>query len=223
MAKRRVKKTASKNTTRTGTEDPHAEKEPITFQDPEVERWSASIRASRDLEIDNLRTGLRLLRSYFSEEQMKTPVLQFFEENLPNFSIIKNGDGNFELERKDNVVNSMTQEYDIQNMNASLLHRMSSFNGLDLISKAVNPNSLSADNLQNNDYMLGELSESQLLGLQDTLQTPGVNSQRLSIGMTPNTVRLPKHGEMLLSVRGSPLGVYNKQEKMEAINESEGN
>ncbi|PPR83152.1 hypothetical protein GOBAR_AA37567 [Gossypium barbadense] len=34
--------------------------------------------------------------------------------------------------------------------------------------------------------------------------------------MTPKTKRLPKPGEILLSVHGSPLGVY-KEENMEAI------
>ncbi|KAF4356085.1 hypothetical protein G4B88_015365 [Cannabis sativa] len=43
-----------------------------------------------------------------------------------------------------------------------------------------------------------------------------MSSQRLSVGMTPKTLRLPKPGEMLLSVRGSPLGVY-KEDNMEAI------
>nr|GEV04700.1 hypothetical protein [Tanacetum cinerariifolium] len=47
-----------------------------------------------------------------------------------------------------------------------------------------------------------------------------VTSQRLSIGMTPKTLRLPKQGEMLLSVHGSPLGVY-KENNMDAINETE--
>jgi hypothetical protein len=41
-------------------------------------------------------------------------------------------------------------------------------------------------------------------------------SNRLSIGMTPKTVRLPKNGEMLLSVHGSPLRVY-KEENLAAI------
>jgi hypothetical protein len=35
--------------------------------------------------------------------------------------------------------------------------------------------------------------------------------------MTPKTQRLPKRGEILLSVRGSPLGVF-KEDNMEAIN-----
>ena len=34
--------------------------------------------------------------------------------------------------------------------------------------------------------------------------------------MTPKTLRQPKPGEMLLSVHGSPLGVY-KETNMEAI------
>lgn len=65
-------------------------------------------------------------------------------------------------------------------------------------------------------------SDFQMLGMHDGdgLQTPGVSSQRLSIGMTPKTLRLPKPGEMLLSVRGSPLGVY-KEDNMEAIHESD--
>jgi hypothetical protein len=34
--------------------------------------------------------------------------------------------------------------------------------------------------------------------------------------MTPKTVRLPKNGEVLLSVHGSPLGMY-KEENLAAI------
>ena len=43
-----------------------------------------------------------------------------------------------------------------------------------------------------------------------------MSSQRLSVGMTLKTLRQPKPGEMLLSVHGSPLGVY-KENNMEAI------
>lgn len=41
-------------------------------------------------------------------------------------------------------------------------------------------------------------------------------SNQLSFGVTPKTVRLPKKGEMLLSMHGSPLGVY-KEENLAAI------
>lgn len=49
------------------------------------------------------------------------------------------------------------------------------------------------------------------------LVTLQVNGQRLSFGMTPKTRRLPKPGEMMLSVHGSPLGVFNEDQNMEAI------
>ncbi|KAJ6802700.1 uncharacterized protein M6B38_191120 [Iris pallida] len=58
-----------------------------------------------------------------------------------------------------------------------------------------------------------------MMGMKDAFLTPGVTGNRLSVGMTPKTLRVPKNGEMLLSVRGSPLGVY-KEENLEAINES---
>ena len=56
--------------------------------------------------------------------------------------------------------------------------------------------------------------QSHLLSLNIILQQ--VVSNQLSFGMTPKTVRLPKNGEMLLSLHGSPLGVY-KEENLEAI------
>lgn len=43
-----------------------------------------------------------------------------------------------------------------------------------------------------------------------------VSNNRLSVGVTPKTTRHPKCGEMLLSVRGSPLGVF-KEDNMETI------
>jgi hypothetical protein len=53
-------------------------------------------------------------------------------------------------------------------------------------------------------------------GLRINILLQQAVSNRLSCGMTPKTVRLPKNGEMLLSVHGSPLGVY-KEENLAAI------
>uniref|UniRef100_A0A0D9X6C2 Borealin C-terminal domain-containing protein n=1 Tax=Leersia perrieri TaxID=77586 RepID=A0A0D9X6C2_9ORYZ len=65
----------------------------------------------------------------------------------------------------------------------------------------------------------GDLPEDQLAGV-DVLQTPGVAmSTQLSFGMTPKTLRLPKKGEMLLSVCGSPLGVY-QEENLAAVHDT---
>ncbi|XP_068325226.1 uncharacterized protein [Pyrus communis] len=95
-----------------------------------------------------------------------------------------------------------------------------SLGGLEFSSKAARTSILGADNLQTRDLVSEEPYNSLMLGKQDTLQTLGVSSQRLSIGMTPKTVRFPKPGEMLISVHGSPLGVY-KEDNMEAIHELE--
>ncbi|XP_072052258.1 uncharacterized protein [Arachis hypogaea] len=137
----------------------------------EVECQISAIKVVRDVEIERLLMELRLVRSCFSEEQLRKLMLQVFEETLPNPSIVKDeGRTGF----------------------------------------------LSDENLHFKDFVFEEPCEAQTLTSQEGLQTPNVSSQRLSVGMTPKTLRLSKPSEMLLSVHGSPFGVY-KQNNMEAI------
>ncbi|GMH08307.1 hypothetical protein Nepgr_010147 [Nepenthes gracilis] len=237
MAKRRVKRTAqqslascSNDTVVTGKE-PQVAEEADKIGDQEAERQIVAIRAISDMEIEHLLTRVRLLRSYFSEKQLQLPALQFFEENLPNLSVVQNRkDGQFDLLWKEEGDNLAVNNEETRDFHASVLHHMTmaypdlsaampSFSGLEFSSKAVKTSLLGADTLQIGKYLMEEPSDMQMFGMQDSLQTPGVNSQRMSIGMTPKTLRLPKHGEMLLSVRGSPLGIY-KEDNMEAICES---
>lgn len=241
MAKRRAKKTTKQppsspvSSLKDGAQPKEllVEKKDNESMDPEVERQIAAIRAIRDVEVERLLNALRLLRSNFSNEQQKVPLLQFFKETLPNLIILRNERGGpGEVRLKDKDANISTSQADGRNIHASLLHRMSmaypdysaalsALGGFEFSSKAVKTSLLGADNLQRSDSVFEEPFDTQILGLQDGLQTPGVSSsQRLSVGMTPKTVRLPKHGEMLLSVHGSPLGVY-KEDNMEAIHESE--
>ncbi|KAF8412668.1 hypothetical protein HHK36_000636 [Tetracentron sinense] len=197
-----------------------------------VERQIAAIRAIHDVEIECLLTGLRLLRSNFSKEQLQTPVIQFFKENLPNLSLERNEkDGQFEVVWKDKDGKLSMNHAGEGNIHLSLLQRMSiaypdctatmpDFGGFEFSSKSVKTNILGAVNPHISNMVLEEPSDTRMLGFQESFQTPGMDNQRLSIGMTPKTLRLPKHGEMILSVHGSPLGVY-KEENMEAIHESE--
>ncbi|KAL6993102.1 hypothetical protein U1Q18_011221 [Sarracenia purpurea var. burkii] len=157
MARRRVKRTHKQSASSpsssidgVGPKEPTEKKEDV-FRDHEVsiflERQSAAIRALREVEIDHLLTGLRLLRSYLNKEQLETPVLKFFEENLPNLSVVKNGkDGQYEMRWKDKDGNLSMNQADGKNVHASLLHQMStaypdcstataSFGGFEISSK----------------------------------------------------------------------------------------
>ncbi|KAI5588026.1 hypothetical protein BDE02_05G068400 [Populus trichocarpa] len=208
MARRRVKKTVKESAPSNQENQPQIE-EPKHFPliDQEVERQIVAIRSMRDVGIEHLLTELRLLRSYFSKEQLNTPALQFFKENLPNLSIERNEEnGEFLVKWNDNV----DELSDGANINASLLRRLSLAYPSCSANLSVGRFGLSSNAVKTS-----------IFGAADNLQMADiVTSQRLSIGMTPKTQRLPKRGEILLSVRGSPLGVF-KEDNMEAINESD--
>ncbi|KAJ7956888.1 Translation initiation factor [Quillaja saponaria] len=239
-ARRTVKKTApsaginendAENAKEPQIEEEEAKQE-AQFIDQEVERQVAAIRAIRDLEIEHLLTKLRLLRSYLNKEQLQTPVLQFFEQSLPNLSVVSDTENKqFEVQWSDKDGGLSMNYAGGESIHTSLLHRLSlaypncstaipPLSSFQFSSKAVKTSFLGADNLHIKDFVFEEPSDTQTLQMQEALQTPGVSSQRLSIGMTPKTLRQPKRGEMLLSVHGSPLGVY-KEDNMEAICESE--
>ncbi|GER55605.1 UDP-glucose pyrophosphorylase 2 [Striga asiatica] len=57
-------------------------------------------------------------------------------------------------------------------------------------------------------------------GILEIIQVVILNNKRFCVGVTPKTVGLPKCGEVILSVHGSPLGVY-KEYNMETIQEAE--
>lgn len=212
--------------------DSNVPSEENAFIDQEVERQSAAIRTIRDVEIERLLTAIRLLKSNISKEQLQTPLLQFFEENLPNLIVSRTDkDGPIEARWKVKADDLSMNTVDGGNMISSFLQHMStaypdcstampSHGGFEFSSKAGKTGFVGADNLQTKDFVLEEPSETHIPGIEESMQTPGVTSQRLSVGMTPKTLRLPKQGEMLLSVHGSPLGVY-KENNMDAIHETE--
>lgn len=233
MAKKRgrkpVKKTES-NVVNVVQDEQVPENNGDAIHAQEVERQATAIRALREVEIEQLRTMLHLLRSYFKKEQLQVPVMQFFKENLPNLSIVKN-ESKYDVQWKDNEGSLYMDQADAGNIHASLLHRLSmvyqdfpaaipSLGGLEVSNRSVKTSLFGADSLQIKGFDLEAPSDMHIFEWQDKFQTPGATNHSLSIGMTPKTLRLPKPGEMLLSVHGSPLGVY-KEDNMEAINEME--
>ncbi|XP_075100893.1 uncharacterized protein LOC107765738 isoform X1 [Nicotiana tabacum] len=196
----------SQKITKDAQEKHQVEKEDDILIKQEVERQSAAIRAIRDVETEQLLTQLRLLRSNFNEEQLQIPVMQFFRENLPNLAVTRKEDGTHEVKWKEADDNLSIDLLDGRNLHASLLQQLSmaysdcsnaipSFSGFGLSSKSVKATLFGAENMQIKQF---------------------VNNNQLSVGMTPKTLRLPKTGEVLLSVHGSPLGVF-KEDNMEPI------
>ncbi|XP_074573884.1 uncharacterized protein LOC141830341 [Curcuma longa] len=184
-------------------------KRQLVFNKREVEMRTAAIKANCEVEIGSLLSWVRLLPSYFSKDQLDTPAHKFFQENLPNATLTRNEKYNiFELQW-----NSKESYYEGQSSvsNAFTIPAMSALR----FSVGTVKRNLEAANLKSFDLGLDQPSERGPV----TFETPGATTTRLSFGMTPKTLRLPKIGEMILSVHGSPLGVY-KEEILEAIHES---
>ncbi|KAF2567109.1 hypothetical protein F2Q68_00026772 [Brassica cretica] len=180
-----------------GVKRTEEDKKKEDFVDEEAERQAAAIRAIRDVEIEHTLTALDLLCSYFTEQQIQTPVLGFFKDNLPDLSIARDEESG-EIELKWNDLDGV-------DVNDSILKRLS----------------MGFPDLYNNSRpSLGGYNNvgGSMLGTGNTHLQNLVNGQRLSFGMTPKTRRQPKPGEIMLSVHGSPLGVYKEDDNMGAIN-----
>ncbi|XP_031477902.1 uncharacterized protein LOC116248974 isoform X1 [Nymphaea colorata] len=214
MAKRRANKPRKESSADA------ANQEDVQIKEPEkatcitsyylIEHRINAMRAICDAEIAHLLNQLHLMRSYFNKKQLDTPLIDFLKENCPNVLVTKaTEDGEYELYWKTST--KYPDHEDIFPGN----------DGFEFSSKAVRESFLRTASIHIPDFVFEENWNSRTVGLHDSFQTPGVcvTNQRLSVGTTPKTLRLPKHGEMLLSVHGSPLGVY-REGGMEAISES---
>ncbi|KAF8730109.1 hypothetical protein HU200_017077 [Digitaria exilis] len=183
----------------------------------ECERRVTAIKALKDAEAGNIRSQLQFVRSYFSKEQLETKALEYFKENLPNLSTVPNEKFDvFELKwNYGEILGDLIDDKILQASIASLPNA----GGLRFPGDSVGKDFYKRIS-SFSDFAWSGLPERQIAGTSDALQTPGATSNRLSIGVTPKTVRLPKNGEMLLSMHGSPLGVY-KEENLAAIQESD--
>ncbi|WVZ74985.1 hypothetical protein U9M48_023096 [Paspalum notatum var. saurae] len=178
-------------------------------------RRVAAIKAIKDAEAGNIRYQLQLAQSYFLKEQLEANALEYFQENCPNLSAVPNEKYDvLELKWRDDDKCMIRDFLDDKILRASIAS-LPNANGLHFPGDSVGKDFYRRTS-GCSDFAWGELPEGQMAGAADAFQTPGAMSNRLSLGMTPKTVRLPKNGEMLLSVHGSPLGVY-KEENLAAI------
>ncbi|XP_006659281.1 uncharacterized protein LOC102715501 [Oryza brachyantha] len=189
------------------------------LNDQELEHRSAAIKAIQAAEIESILSRLHLVQSYISKEQQEGCALQYFQENLPNLSVVLNEKQNeLELKREDWDSRIIGDHCDEKIFRASV-SSLPNVGGVQFSGDSVQKSFMENMAFNFNDFAWDQLPEDQLAGVADALRTPGAVSTRLSFGMTPKTLRLPKKGEMLLSVRGSPLGVY-KEENLAAVRES---
>jgi len=83
------------------------------------------VRAIYNLEIKDIPSLMRLLRSKFNEEQLHIPVVQYFRENLPNLAVVRNEDDTHEVKRKEADGNLSTDQFNGRNLHVSLLRQLS--------------------------------------------------------------------------------------------------
>ncbi|CAD6241890.1 unnamed protein product [Miscanthus lutarioriparius] len=190
----------------------------IWVSQQESERRITAIKATQDAEAGNIPYQLQLVRSYCSKEQLEGNAMQYFQENLPDLLVVPNEEYDVLELKWNNGDEWMIGDFsDDRTLRASI----ASFTTADGLQFPRDPVGEDFYRRTSNfsDFAWSEQPEGQMAGAAEAFQTPGAVSNRLSCGMTPKTVRLPKNGEMLLSVRGSPLGVY-KEENLSAIEES---
>ncbi|RLM92448.1 uncharacterized protein C2845_PM08G15960 [Panicum miliaceum] len=145
----------------------------------ESERQITAIKAIKEAEAGDMCSRFQLVRSYLSKEQLEANALEYFQENLPNLSVVPNEKYDV-LELKWNggdrcIIGDFVDDKNLQASIASLPNA----GGLQCpgISVYVAMKACSE-----------QLPEGQRAGA-DAFQTPGVVSNQLSFGMTPKTVR----------------------------------
>ncbi|VAI50761.1 unnamed protein product [Triticum turgidum subsp. durum] len=140
--------------------------------DQEFVRRKAAIRAIQAAENESVLSRLHLVRSYMSKEQLETPALQFFQENLPNVSVVRNEEqGELELKWKDwdDLINGDQRDDKVSRASITSLATAAGFH---FSGDSVQKNFIEST-FDFNNFNWSELPESQTIGAPDSLQTPG--------------------------------------------------
>ncbi|XP_076883003.1 uncharacterized protein LOC143531634 [Bidens hawaiensis] len=132
-----------------------------TFPDQEVEHQCAALRMLRDVEIERLRSDIRLLKSSISKEKGQTLILKFFEENLPNLTVSRTDISEpIEVKWKDKDDDISMTAADGGSMMPYILQQMalanpefSSLGGFDFSCQTGRTSLIDADNLQIKDFV----------------------------------------------------------------------
>ncbi|CAM6087955.1 unnamed protein product [Calypogeia fissa] len=202
--------------------------------DAEVKRRSATIRALAAVQYESFKAQLDLQMSKLSTEELNTPLDEYLKK-CPNLKAVKRADGSIQLlknsspypkleESKRNLQDLLTKAKDgaSKGINSSLFspytqpNLPASQSGTSQHVTQEPKEGLGGEELDWTDYYMrlqslgynAALTSS--LGNYNKLNTPMMFGSGVRTGVTPKTLRLPKPGETMLSVNGSPLGRFGR-------------
>lgn len=190
----------------------------------EAERRIAAIRAVRDAEVEGYLTQLRVALSMLSKEVRAMPLGEFVRRFCPDRECIRSpGSGILELRPRPQNPNIPDCPSTASSFEFHTEHPIPSLQnlaqptplGFPFSSSAVkeellhSANKLTQDEPEDEEFLKFMKSFRSSKFFQSNVTTPSTDGG-LMVGVTPKTVRLPKKGEPLLSVNGSPLGIFEK-------------
>eukprot|EP00250_Pteridium_aquilinum_P034846 c8210_g1_i1 orf=79-888(+) len=199
----------------------------------EAERRIAAIRAVRDAEVEGYLTQLRVALSMLSKDVKAMRVDEFVSKYCPDRELIRAPDSSI-IELRPKPQNptlpdcpSVANSFEFHtNHPIPSLHSLAQPTpcGFPFASSAVKDMTLQQiadkvahDEPEDEEFLkFMESFRSSKFFHSNVTTTPAMNDHSMqgltpkTMGVTPKTMRLPKKGETLLSVNGSPLGVFEK-------------
>lgn len=184
----------------------------------EAERHIVAIREVRNAKVEGYLVQLQVALSMLSKEVRAMRLDEFVSRFCPDRELIRDPDSCM-IELRHKVRDSMSFEFPTKNPSLQNLVQPTPC-GLPFSSSTVKDMSrqmadkIAQDEPDDEEFLKFMESFRSSKFFHSNLTTPRTDGH----SMTPKTTRLPKKGEALLSVNGSPLGVFEK-DGIEAIPE----
>ncbi|KAH7422871.1 hypothetical protein KP509_12G029900 [Ceratopteris richardii] len=188
----------------------------------ECERRIAAIRAVCDAEVEGYLTQMRIALSMLPKEIRMMPLHDFISRFCPDRVAVRAPDMDVIEIRRNPSFSSIAENFELHGhaIPSLLCQAFNTPRGFPFVPSEVNDASVDVQNKAVHDESEDEeflkfmksFRNSQSFQLNATTPTTSI------VGLTPKSMRLPKKGEALLSINGSPLGVF-EQDKIICIPE----
>lgn len=185
----------------------------MTAKHTQAEQHIAAIRAVRDAQVEGYLTQLRVALSMLSKEVRAMRLDEFVSRFCPDRELIKDPDsGIIELRQKaQGLIHTENPNPSLQNLvqptPCGFPFSSSAVKDMSLLRMA---DKVALDESEDEEFLKFMESFRSSKFFHPNITTPATGGNSM-LGVTPKTMRLPKKGETLLSVNGSPLGVFEKE------------